>query len=92
MATYHLHKWSVSEKADPFLAPEINPACLAGYRDDEDRPVVTSRIVKVDGRTITTYSGSVYILEDIDPDYLQWLQDNGHNYDPETPIKFKKKS
>lgn len=92
MATYHLHKWSVSQSSDPYLAPELNRDRLAGFRDDEDRPVVTSRIVKVEGRSITTASGSVYILEEIDPEYLQWLKENGHaEPDYENPITFRKK-
>jgi hypothetical protein len=27
------------------------------------------------------------MLEDIDPEYLQWLKDRGYKYDPKYPIK-----
>lgn len=88
MATYHLHRWSVS--GDAYQAPEIASKYLCGYRDQEEKPIRSSAITKIDGRTITTYSGSVYILEDIDPEYRQWLEDNEIAYDPENPIYFRK--
>ena len=89
MATYHLHKWSVIDcsKSDPYTAPELLRKQLAGVRDNEEKQVITSYIVKAEGRTITTYSGSVYILEEIAPEYLVWLRDNNINYDPENPVK-----
>jgi hypothetical protein len=89
MATYNLKKWSVGFR-NPFLPPELQGASLVGYRDGEDKPVITSAIVKAEGRNITTFSGSVYILEDIDPEYEAWLISQGIKYDPENPVKFKK--
>ena len=89
---YHLHKWSVQEDNDPYLAPEVNSKRLVGYRNDEDRQVITGPIVAVDGNHITTYSGSVYVLQDIDPEYLTWMTDNGYAYDPEHPITLRKMS
>ena len=50
---------------------------------------MTSSIVKAEGRTITTYSGSVYILQDIEPGYFQWLQDNNIPYHEDNPITLK---
>jgi hypothetical protein len=90
MATYHLHKWAVVNLYDdPYRAPEINPPCLSGYRDQQEKRIRTSPIDKVDGRTITTKSGSVYILEDMDPEYKEWLDNNNVSFDPENPIKVK---
>ena len=90
MATYHLHKWSVCmDPNDPYSAPEVSYKCLIGYRGDEELPVRTSYISKINGREITTASGSVYILEDISPDYLNWMKDMGIVYNPESPVKFK---
>lgn len=89
---YSLYKWSIVPTFDdPFKAPEINPGRLFGFRDQDPKSVRTSPIVSVNGREITTSSGSVYILEDIDPAYLSWLEDNGFEYDPVNPIKIKKK-
>jgi hypothetical protein len=88
-----LHRWRVTQYSDdPYLAPEANPPCLAGIRDSDGRTVRTSPIVKVDGKEITTKSGTVYILDDMDPDYRLWLEEQGIQYDPEHPITFKKTS
>jgi hypothetical protein len=92
MAIYHLHKWFVTGRKDPYMAPEQVYKRLVGYRDNEDKQVTTSAIVNFQGRKITTYSGSIYFLEDIDPDYLQWMIDNSIQYDPENPIKGKNTS
>lgn len=89
MAEYHLHCWSVGSTGDPFQAPELHHKRLAGRRCEDDREIVTSSIVSVDGRRVTTYSGSVYILEDIDPSFLAWMKDNNYEYDPENPIKVR---
>ena len=91
MATYILHNWSVTERNDPYLPPEVCQRCLAGYRNGEERPVITSRIVEVKGRTVTTLSGSTYILDNISADYLAWMQKNGVPYDPNEPIKVRDK-
>jgi hypothetical protein len=87
MATHHLYRWSVI--GDPYHAPEAPRLRLAGYRDKDAKRVHTSVIVEVNGREITTYSGSVYILEDIDPDYLKFLDETGDVYDPDNPIRVK---
>jgi hypothetical protein len=84
---YHLHRWSVVGSA--WVAPEAQTIRLSGFRNQEERKVVTSAVDKIDGRTITTASGSVYILEDIDPDYLNWMVDNNIKYDPDNPIKVR---
>jgi hypothetical protein len=92
VATFHLHKWSVMEHRDPFMAPEMSSKRLVGFRDDDPKQVITGPIVSIQGKTITTYSGSVYILEDVNPEYLKWMEDNGYPYDPENPIKDKRLS
>ena len=88
---YHLKNWSLIVRGDPYMAPELSCQQLRGVRDDDPREITTSRIVAVDGRRITTYSGSVYVLEDINEDYLSWMMENGYVYDPENPIKDKRK-
>lgn len=91
--TYNLYKWRVVPLYNKsYLAPEANPVCLSGYRNDETFPIKTSPIKKADGRQITTLSGSVYILEDIDVDYLSWCIDNNIDYNYDNPIKIKIKS
>ncbi len=89
MATYHLHRWSVLIVGDEYTAPEAQRIRLCGFRDQDKKRVYTSVVVEVRGREVETYSGSIYILEDIDSDYLQFLEDMGETYDPENPIRIK---
>jgi hypothetical protein len=91
MATYHLYKWSIQGSFGPYSAPESIRPCLVGFRGEDAKRVITSHIVETNGREITTSSGSVYILEDIDPDYLKYLDASGRTYDPMNPIPMKKK-
>jgi adenine-specific DNA methylase len=89
MTTYNLYRWSVSCPANGYWAPEQRKVSLAGFRDQETKPVVTSSIKEINGKEITTSTGSVYILQDIDPEYLEWLNQEGIVYDPANPIKIK---
>jgi len=90
---YNLHKWATYK--DPYAAPETG-LCLTGYRDPEpdpagvDRKILTSLVVDVRGRRVKTASGSTYILQTPDPDFVKWCRENGvHDptTDPENPIK-----
>lgn len=87
MATFHLYRWSVT--GDSYKSPEQAALRLSGFRDQDEKKVTTSVIVEVNGRKIMTYSGNVYILEDIDSDYLEFLDKTGETYDPENPIRIK---
>jgi len=77
--TFKLFKWSVCTRGNDFFTPpECMRPCLHGFREEADgslKEVSTSYMVEVDGRNITTYSGSVYTLQDIAPEYLQYLHD-----------------
>lgn len=90
MNKYHLFRWKVVSKDDsPYIAPEQRVVYLWGFRDQDEYPVHTTRIVSVNGREVTTKSGSIYILEDIDPDYLAWMIKNNIDWDDQNPIKIK---
>lgn len=89
MTTYYLHRWSVVGDDNPYKAPEEKATRLSGFRNQENKCVITSVVTAVNGREVTTYSGSVYILEDIDPDYLKYLDVTGETYDPDNPIRVK---
>lgn len=89
MDKIHLHNWAVVTDNDPFKAPEIRGSYLRGTREDELKPVVTSRIMSVNGREITTRN-TIYVLGEIDLEYLQWIKDDGLEYDYDNPIKMKK--
>lgn len=98
---WYLYQWGVTGASNnPYLAPEVNPKCLIGFRFDHKilwdqnltlncKRVLTSPIIKINGKEIHTKSGSLYILEDIDPDYLQWIKENNIKYDSNNPLKIK---
>ena len=90
VTTYHLHRWSVGDIGDTYSAPEMRRICLYGHRDQDNKWVRTSPIVTIKGREIHT-ENNIYILEDINPDYLKWMDENGFIYDPDNPIKVKGK-
>lgn len=88
---YKLENWSV-QTTNPYLPLEASKAYLAGDvyghpKYPDGHRILTSRPIKVDGRVITTYSGSVYELGEPDPKYLEWMNKNGRVYNPEQPIK-----
>ncbi len=83
-----LHEWC-TVCINPYTAPEAG-ICLVG-RVEGGAKVKTSIVVKVEGRLVTTASGSVYELLDPDPKWLDFLRE--HNIDLPTekePIRVKK--
>ena len=48
--------------------------------------IVTSEVVGINGRNITTKSGTVYYLGKIDPKYRRFLKTNRPNWDWRNPI------
>lgn len=49
--------------------------------------VKTSRVIKADGRFITTKSGTIYYLDgEPSEEYLAWLEFHNIPYNSETPI------
>ncbi len=90
---YTLDKWSLVYVCDTnpsYTAPEAIKCCLYGYRNDK-KTVLTSRIVSANGRQVSTHSGSLYILKDVDPEYLEWIDEHGYNFDHKNPIVFEEK-
>ena len=86
---YYLYHWSIVQLGSPYTAPELKRLHLTGVRNNEDFAVTTSAIVKAEGKKITTETGSVYMLEDIDNDYLEWMNAEGIVYDSDNPIKVR---
>lgn len=82
-----INVWSTYR--DAFTAPEV-PPCVQG-RIPNGRHIITSPIVRSEGRTVWTESGSHYELGEPDPRWLEWLASNDYQFDPENPIKTVKK-
>jgi hypothetical protein len=77
------------------MAPEQSYHVLAGEvyghpKKADGSLVKTSAIEKIDGRIITTESGSVYRLGRISRKYRRWLRKEGIEYDRKNPIKDKR--
>jgi hypothetical protein len=91
-----LTEWAcVTGCADPFLAPELAGVSVQGIVNghpylDDGRRIVTSQVVAIAGRRLTTASGSTYELVGPPRDeYLAWLEMHGREYDDAAPIKVK---
>lgn len=76
-----IENWSVTtDIQDPYLPPEQQRSCLQGevygHPSHEDgKYVMTTPIVDVKDKIITTQSGRVYELGAIDPKYLKWCEE-----------------
>ena len=92
---FKLEKWSVCsvyKACDLYIPPESQQIALQAR--ESDRPgfedgITTSRIIKVQGRVVTTKSGTQYLLGEPDPDYVIWCRERGL-HDPtnkEMPIR-----
>ncbi len=62
-----IHNWRVVSTGNPFMAPECRMQSIQGEvtghpRHPDGKRVTTSTIDKIEGRTVTTYSGTVYTL------------------------------
>lgn len=88
-----INNWSTTRGGgSPYDAPELSELRLQGVvighpRGCDGRNVLTSPIVDIDGRVITTRSGTVYSLGRPDQKWLHWLRKSGRIYDPTSPIK-----
>ncbi|KKN15762.1 hypothetical protein LCGC14_0982610, partial [marine sediment metagenome] len=40
--------------------------------------ITTSKIIEINGNMIKTNSGSIYKLEEPDPQYVEWCEKEGH--------------
>lgn len=81
-----IEQWSTYR--GPFTAPEV-PPCIKGKLGE--KWIITSSVRRAEGRRVTTESGSVYVLGEPDPKWLEWLASNDYQFDPQNPIKTVKK-
>jgi hypothetical protein len=86
---YYLDNWSVTQDPDLSIPPEMRMRCLLGTRQSDGKRVLTSPFVAATGRSITTRSGTIYFLGEVDPNYLCWMEANNIKYDVDNPIKIK---
>ncbi len=90
---YKIENWSVNTEDDGYTPPEQSVPRLHGKiqdhpRFDADQNVVTSAIVNVNGRIVTTSSGSMYELGSPNPEYVEWCRENSvHVPTEDEPIR-----
>jgi hypothetical protein len=88
-----LTDWSTQTCPDQdYTAPERRDHVhLLGLVEGQHErgPKLTSRVVGVDGRLVTTKSGTVYRLGEPAPAFLDWLRERGLTYDETRPVKVK---
>ena len=84
--------WSVclaseSDYAAPELAGYALTGIVSGHSKKPDGLLVkTSRIVSVDGRTVTTQNSTYQLVGEPTQRWLTWLAENGYEFDPENPV------
>jgi hypothetical protein len=86
---YLIENWSVVGSV--YTAPEARNIRIHGNvyghsLHKDGTPVITSEIVKVNGKEITTRN-NIYKLGDPEKDYINWMKENNIKFDPENPIK-----
>jgi len=86
-----LKNWNVIKFLAPsYQAPELRKIHLGGYAINHPKlgtqQIITSNIVFVNKRFITTESGTCYYLSNIDPKYRRWLRKNRPNWNWREPI------
>jgi len=92
-----INNWScvAGQGVTPYTAPECLTIALRG--DAVNHPklgsknILTSHIVKAEGRIITTASGSVYQLGTVDPDYAKYMEEQDKPINAINPILVKGK-
>jgi hypothetical protein len=83
---------------NPYRAPEqgggIGLTGIVAPGDDARHPaggpMSTSPIVSVEGRIVTTRSGTKYRLGRIKPEFREWMREQGIAWDSREPIKIGK--
>ena len=95
-----MKNWSIVGR-NPYLSQEAQKMCLNGNVENHpillNKVITTSSIIIIDGRYALTYSGSVYLLENVSEEYASFVKQNYEEevYNrlfSETPIRINKKN
>ena len=89
-----LNNASTCGPVDPYLPPEFQTLHLQGVVTGhpllaDGKHIVTSRIVRSEGRRVWTKSGTEYVLETYDPRWVAWMDENEIPFDPEAPVRVR---
>jgi hypothetical protein len=82
-----IEDWALEfRQVDPFVAPERSPLSLSGFIPGKAERVITSPVVKVEGKLVTTSSGSLYQLGQVSTKYRAFLESDRLPIDWENPL------
>jgi hypothetical protein len=81
-----LANWELVGSRAQRVRPHFAPAHLSGFVDLDGECIITSKVVAAEGRTVTTHSGSRYLLGSPLPAYVDWLAGLGLELDDENPL------
>jgi hypothetical protein len=90
-----IDNWSVCcDNFDPYMAPEQIISSLHGtvYNHPlhtNGKEICTTSIKEVNGRMVTTKSGTVYVLGKIDKNYRKFLKKHYPHWNYKKPISLK---
>lgn len=99
---YRLENWHTTSTGGAYLAPESAETSICGDcygRYDvlidgtsmtDGTRITTGPVVELEGRTVTTSSGSKYLLGAPDPTWVTWMAEKGIAFDPAKPLRWKK--
>lgn len=82
MAEITLNNWSVVN-----VRRKLRLAGVPSSGLKEGKHVITSWITDVNGRVVTTSSGTRYLLGKIEDEYLHWMKEHRYAYNEKEPIK-----
>jgi hypothetical protein len=89
-----LENWFVFSSPSGFtIDGYFRPTIWGNLYGDPDvadgEPIITSYIVEVQGLFVGTYSGSVYILGQVDYHFGELLRTKDKLFDPASPLKLR---
>lgn len=93
-----VEEWrTVALQRTPYDAPETCPVAISGRvppgadpRKPEGSPITTSPIAAIEGRIVTTRSGTRYLLGRIDKGFRAWLREHRPEWNHREPIAIGK--
>lgn len=92
-----LKNWrKIYEPSDGYTPPEnmvtrIAGNCYGHPNHPEGKCIIASEVIEIDGRYFKGNSGRVYKLDDVQPEYRQWCDENGLVLNEDAPLGPPKK-
>ena len=95
MKVVQIDDWFTAQyHENPYIAPEANPVVLFGVvtghpKKTDGKIIKTSAIVDCLGGYVKT-KNTLYKLGKPKQEWLEWMRDNDHSFNPDEPVKITK--